>query len=404
MDKSTFHTRNYIEMKPQDLHPTGGHFTDPINGTSFWQYAISTQQPVTCHYIPQSTPGCEGFMAECKALDGPSPYLLSAFGHYYDEYEGQKFAVVVTEPVKYNLALDLDQRRQAGRRYTEEEIKAILRTCLEGLKAISSNSMVDRGHGNLTLSSVFMTERGHYALGSFNSQLTFNKQGMYANYLHPRASQGNVSRIEADLFALAVLLAQLGSLTFDCQIDVNGPALNRRKAWESLQYLDRDLADIWVDLSSSNSGDSAASRLAKHLNLLSAPAANQADPRQMVKSLSHALPAPQSQAMHMRTVMLTSQPLVEQYPQPCAYVNGPFNPAAPLHLSMQSQEVPAPVSQVPPSYQLPPQPSVYEECKQPVSQDMFANIPCSKCQEPQAVVSGAVAFICRVCLKVNRLV
>jgi len=258
-----------IEMlRAEDFQLGEQTFEDPMTQASFYSCVLrGNGAPTTCQFISE-TESSASFMTECMAYNDASPYFLKCHGFGRENYPEGSFVLVVTEPVEYNLAVDLQRRIAEGRRYSEEEIKAIAKTCIESLAVVWRSSIADQGHGNLTPSSVFMTKEGIYKLGSFNSALAFKKyQTPYACYLHPRAERGQVTKVEADIYATGILIYQLCAL--DCQ---GGPAFNTsdvhlKRGWTDLHYPDYHLGETWYELMKVNRTGATDERIRKLVNL-----------------------------------------------------------------------------------------------------------------------------------------
>jgi hypothetical protein len=259
-------------LRGEDIQAGEQAFLDPITQVSFYNCVLrSNNAPATCQFIPESS-SSDGFMAECMAYnDIPLPYFLKTYGFSRAEYQGDgNYLLVLTEPVEFNLAFDLQKRMTEGRRYSEEEIKVITKICIEGVAALwKSTQLTNVGHGNLTPSSVFMTKKGTYKLGTFNRALAFKKeQTPYACYLHPRTGKGELEIINADFFAIGMIIYQLSALNNQAVPTLNTSKVNTRSQWRSFNYTDGRLEEIWMELIETNKTTSSTDRIFKLANIL----------------------------------------------------------------------------------------------------------------------------------------
>jgi hypothetical protein len=293
-----------------------------------------------------------------------------------------------------------------GRRYTEEEIKVITKVCIEGVAALwKSSQLTNRGHGNLTPSSVFLTKEGTYKLGSFNSALAFKKERTpYACYLHPRTGKDTVDIIETDFFAIGMLIYQLIALNNQAMPTLNTSKANTRSQWRSFNYTDGSLEEIWIELIETNKTTSSTDRIFKLSNILK----------------NFPMSFPSAVAPHLATYahpqhQTPGHTHSSSYPIPAAFSVLPAGGPQQLSHSQTSSEQQAPYSdQFPHSnplpYQQPPQPSAQLNPSQPVQQHAEpmnmcpAQRTCENCKAAQFVSAYAAGFICRICLHVSRVV
>ena len=339
-------------MRVENIHVGEQVFLDPMTQVSVYDCVMQANQiPAACHYIPE-TDTSAGFMEQHKAYnDIMTPYFLKTYDFTRADYEGQgSYMLMLTEPVQFNLAFDLQKRMTEGRRYTEEEIKIIVKICIEGVAVLwKSTQLTNRGHGNLTPSSVFMTKEGTYKLGNFNTALAFKKeQTPYASYLHPLTGKGELGIVEADLFAIGMLIYQLSALDSQSVPNVQESPMRKRNMWRSFQYTEPRLEEIWMELIERSRNILAYERIKKLSNLAQSfptspskavnsqlPRNTQhlANPQQRHSEHSH---ASSSSAQAAHSVLAAEVPQQYSYPQTSSQssssVTAPIAPPRDLQL------------------------------------------------------------------------